>query len=176
MGILQQILGGPQGDRFANQTADFSRHDTDDFNKWSELVGSAPPDHVQEAYTQAARQVPAQDYNDHITPGVGGTNPLGGLGGGMLGTLAGHLLGGLGGGAAAGSIPGVKTTNPSEMSEQDVAALADYMRRNHPEQFGKVAAQVGQENPGMLQKLMGHKMLLLAAAGLAGKLLTDSKR
>jgi hypothetical protein len=175
MGMLEQILGGPQADRFAKQQADFSHHETEDFNKWNELVGSAPPDHVQEAYTQAAREVPHEEYRDHITPGVGGTNPLGGLGGGMLGTLAGRLLGGLGGNAN-GNIPGLSTANPSDMNENDVAVLADYMRRNHPEKFGQVAAEVQRENPSMLQKLMGHKMLLLAAAGLAGKLLTNPRR
>ncbi|MGI8904871.1 MAG: hypothetical protein ACR2IE_00065 [Candidatus Sumerlaeaceae bacterium] len=176
MGMFEQILGGPQGDRFQKQQADFSRPDTDDFNKWTELVGSAPPDKVEEAYTHAARQVPNDEYRDHVTPGVRNTNPLGELGGGMLGTLAGRLLGGLGGGVTSGSIPGMRTTKPEQMSEHDVAVLADYMRRNHPEQFGKVAADVGRENPGMLQKLMGNKMLLLAAAGLAGKLLTDPRR
>jgi len=176
MSILEQILGGQQGERFTQQKADFSSHQTDDFSKWNDLVGSAPPDHVEEAYTHAARQVPHEEYRDHVTPGVGGTNPLGDLGGGMLGTLAGRLLGGLSGNASPGSIPGVRTTNPSEMSEHDVATLADYMRRNHPEQFGKVAAEVGRENPSMLQKLMGNKMLLLAAAGLAGKMLTNPRR
>lgn len=176
MNMLEQLLGGGQRERFVDQKADFDRDDTDDFNKWNELVGSAPPEQVQEAYTHAARQVPHEEYNEHVTPGARGTNPLGELGGGMLGGLAGKLLGGLGGGGSTAAVPGLRTTEPGKMSEHDVAVLADYMRRNHPEQFGKVAAEVGRENPSMLQKLMGNKMLLLAAAGLAGKLLTNPKR
>ena len=41
----------------------------------------------------AARRVDPQEYYEHITPGVRGTDPLGALGGGTLSTLASLLLG-----------------------------------------------------------------------------------
>jgi hypothetical protein len=57
-----------------------------------------------------------------------------------------------------------------------VASLADYPRQHHPEAFGRAAAQLGREEPGLLQQLLGHKLLLMAAAGLAGKFLPDRTR
>jgi hypothetical protein len=62
------------------------------------------------------------------------------------------------------------------MSPQEVASLANYLQQYHPEAFGRAAAQVGQQEPGLLQRLLGHKVLMLAAAGLAAKFLADRAR
>ncbi len=62
------------------------------------------------------------------------------------------------------------------MSPPEVASLADYLRQHHPEAFGRAAAQLGREEPGLLQQLLGNKLLLHAAAGLAGTFLADRTR
>jgi hypothetical protein len=62
------------------------------------------------------------------------------------------------------------------MSPSEVASLADYLRQYHPDAFGRAAAQVGREEPGLLPQLLGHKFLLHAAAGLAGTFLADRTR
>ena len=145
------------------------------------MIGAAPPRDAEEAFTTAAREVDSQEYADHITPGVRGTDPLGGLGRGALGTLAGALLGQLssarGGGAdLTQMIPGLRTTDPNRMSPDEVASVANYMRRQDPEAFGRAAQQVGRQEPGLLQQLLGNKALMLAGAALAAKLMTDRSR
>jgi hypothetical protein len=72
-------------------------------------------------------------------------------------------------------VPGLHTDDPQRMSLQEVAGLADYLRQHHPEAFGR-AAQLGREEPGLLQQLLGNKFLLMAAAGLAGTFLADRTR
>ncbi|HEX2035750.1 MAG TPA: hypothetical protein VHS99_16355 [Chloroflexota bacterium] len=123
-----------------------------------------------------------QEYSEHIMPGVRGTDPLGALGGGALGTLASRLLGSLTGGGGGEidqlrqRVPGLHTADPQRMSPQEVAGLADYLRQHHPEAFGRAGAQLGREEPGLLQQLLGNKFLLMAAAGLAGTFLGDRGR
>jgi len=183
MGLLDQIIGTLGGqepvERLAREEADFDDPQSPDFAHWNELMGAAPPEEVQDAMAQAARRVDPQEYYEHITPGVRGTDPLGALGGGALGTLASRLLGSLTGGDGANldqlqqRVPGLHTADPQQMSPQEVAGLADYLRQHHPEAFGRAAAQVGREEPGLLQQLVGNKFLLMAAAGLAGKFLAD---
>jgi hypothetical protein len=70
----------------------------------------------------------------------------------------------------------VQRVDPQQMSPQEVASLANYLRQYHPEAFSRAAAQVGQQKPGLLQRLLGHKVLMLAAAGLAAKFLADRAR
>jgi hypothetical protein len=130
----------------------------------------------------AARRVDPQEYYEHITPGVRGTDPLGALDGGTLSTLASRLLGSLTGGDGADPdqlrqrVSGLHTADPRRMSAQEVAGLGDCLRRHHPEAFGRAAAQLGREEPGPLEQLLGNKALMLAAAGLAAKFLGDRGR
>jgi hypothetical protein len=185
MSIFDQIagaLGGPQqaqqqAQRFANGQANLQDPNSQDFQNWSQMVGSAPPQVTQQAFTQAAQQVNPQEYQQHITPGVGGTNPLGGLGQGALGMIAGTLMNNLGGSGGPsgilGMIPGLQATNPQQMGPQDVAQLASYMQQNHPQAFGQAAAQIGQQQPDLLHSLLGNKALMLAAAGIGAKVLQD---
>jgi hypothetical protein len=166
----------------AREEADFNDPQSPDFAHWKELVGAAPPEEVQDAMAHAARRVDAQEYYEHITPGVRGTDPLGAQGGDALGTLASHSLGSLTGGDDAypdhlrQQVPGLHTADPQRMSPQEVASLADYPRQHHPDAFGRAAAQVGREEPWLLPQLLGHKFLLMVAAGLAGTFLTDRTR
>jgi hypothetical protein len=186
MGLLDQIIGKLGGqepvERLAREEADFDDPQSPDFAHWTELMGAAPPEAVQDAMAQAARRVDPQEYYEHITPGVRGTDPLGALRGGALGTLASRLLSSLTGGDDADPdqlqqrVPGLHMAAPQRMSPQEVAGLADYLRQHHPEAFGRAAAQLGREEPGLLQQLLGHKFLLMAAAGLAGTFLADRTR
>jgi len=185
MSIFEQIagaLGGPQqaqqqAQRFANGQANFQNPNSPDFQNWSQMVGSAPPQVTQQAFTQAAQQVDPQEYQQHIMPGVGGTDPLGGLGQGALSTIAGTLVNNLGGSGGAsgllGMIPGLQTPNPQQMGPQDVASVASYMQQNHPQAFGQAAAQIGQQQPDLLHSLLGNKALMVAAAGIGAKILQD---
>jgi hypothetical protein len=186
MGWLDQLtdmLGGRQSvERFAREQANFEDPQSPDFQRWNQLVGAAPPEDVREAMTYAAQRVDSQEYYEHITPGVRGTDPLGELSGGALGRLASGLLGNLMGRSAADArqlaqqAPGLHTTDPQQMSPQEVASLANYLRQHHPEAFGRAAAELGQQEPGLLQRLLGNKALMLAAAGLAAKFLADRAR
>ena len=181
MGLLDQIIGKLGGqepvERLAREEANFDDPQSPDFAHWNDLVGAAPPEEVQDAMAQAARRVDPQEYSEHITPGVRGTDPLGTLGGGALGMLASRLLGSLTGGVEPSQllqqVPGLHTADPQRMSPQEVAGLADYLRQHHPEAFGRAAAQLGREELGPLQQLLGNKFLLMAAAGLVGKFLAD---
>jgi hypothetical protein len=186
MGLLDQIIGTLGGqepvERLAREEANFDDPQSPDYAHWNELVGAAPPEEVQDAMTRAAQRVDPQEYYAHITPGVRGTDPLGALGSGALGTLASRLLGSLTGGDRVDpdqlrqQVPELHTADPQQMSPQEVARLADYLRQHHPEAFGRAAAQLGREEPGLLQQLLGNKFLLMAAAGLAGKFLADRTR
>src|SRR5918911_1315953 len=160
MGLLDHItglLGGREPlERLAQGQANFEDAQSPDFEHWNQLVGAAPPEEVHEAMAHAAQRVDPQEYYEHITPGVRGTDPLGGLGGGALGRLAGHLLGNLTGSGGVDArqllqqIPGLHTTDPQQMSPQEVASVANYMRQYHPEAFGRAAAELGRQEPGLL--------------------------
>ena len=73
-------------------------------------------------------------------------------------------------------IPGLRTTDPNRMSPDEVASVANYMRRQGPEAFGRAAQQVGRQEPGLLQQLLGNKALMLAGAALAAKVMADRSR
>lgn len=165
----------------------------DDQQNIGQLMGSVPQDAFQQHATNALSQVDPQEYQNHVTPGVGGTNPLGSLGKGMLGSLAGSLIGNMvggqmgggmgslagslagsmmGGQAAQGGIGGLANmlglnhTDPQQMDENDVARLAAHAQQNNPGALAATAAQY-QNQPNVLQSLLGNKALLLAGAGLA---------
>ncbi|MFN8483262.1 MAG: hypothetical protein U0768_09505 [Anaerolineae bacterium] len=61
------------------------------------------------------------------------------------------------------------------MTPQQMAALAQWMQQNHPEALGQVAAE-NQNNPDLLQSLLGNKLLMLAVAGLGAKYLADRSK
>jgi hypothetical protein len=53
------------------------------------------------------------------------------------------------------------------MNSNDVAKVARYTQENHPEAFGKAAAEIGQQQPGLLHSFLGKSAMALAAAALA---------
>jgi hypothetical protein len=202
---LGGLLGGHEHiERLANGQGNFDDPNSPDHQRFGQMLGHADPQDLQAAVTNAAGQVDPQEYANHVTPGVGGTDPLGSVGRGGLSTIAGALLGSitghgapgasqsgggmlsglLGGGGGGGGglgglmnmIPGLRTTDPNQMDSSQVAALADYARRNHPEAFGRAAAQIGQQDPGLLHKLLGNKFMMATAAGLAMKFLSGRGR
>jgi hypothetical protein len=224
---LGGMLGNDQNvQRMANGQANFNDPNSPDHDHLDKMLSHASPDELQSAIGQATQQSNPDEFADHVTPGVNGTNPLGDVGKGGLSTIAnalvsqltgggsgapgggqgllGGLLGGGGGGGggggilssilgggggggifgggnagnaapAGGAIPGVRTLDPNQMDESQVAALAEWMRRNHPEAFNRAATQIGQQNPSLLSKLLNNKMLMIAAAGLAAKIFMNRR-
>ena len=169
-GDMQQVLG-----RFMGGGGNFNDPHSQDHQHFGQMMGHASDDDLSSAFSHAARGVDANEYRQHVTPGAGGTDPLGALGGGGLATVASALLGQMGGGGGGGlssllgRIPGLTHTDPKQMNPNEVAALADYTRQHHPDAFGRAAAQVGRQDPGMLQQLLGNKAMMAAAAAMASK-------
>ena len=187
MGLLDQLGGmlGGGGDpkdvlgRMMGGGANFDDHQSGDRDAFHRMTQHASDDDLASTFSHAARGMDGQSYRDHVTPGVGGTDPLGNLGGGGLGAIAGALLGNLGGGSGGGNlaglmgkIPGLSHTDPNRMSSHEVAALADYTREHHPNAFGRAAAQVGRKDPSLLQSLLGNPAMMSAAATLASKFMS----
>ena len=187
MGLLDQ-LGGMLGGGDAQQAlgrlmgGNANLHDphSQDRTAFHGMVGQASEEDLSSTFSHTARNMDGAAYRDHVTPGAGGTDPLGSVGQGGLGAIAGALLGNLGGGnsggggigSVLGKIPGLGQTDPNQMSSHDVAALADYTRQHHPDAFGRAAAQVGRKDPNLLQSLLGNPAMMSAAATLASKFMS----
>jgi hypothetical protein len=149
-----------------------------DFQDWNQMVGSAPPEKFGRAAFDSVRKVDPRDYYEHTQPGVGGTDPFGSLGGGLLGQVAGSLLGNLfNRGLDQQQVmrdAGVQQLDPNRMSPGDLAQLAQWAQRNHPQAFGYTASQY-QNQPNVLQALLGNKALMgmltqLGSAYVANKM------
>jgi hypothetical protein len=183
-------------ERLAGNTMDPAQ--ANDERDMGQLLGGVPQEHFQQQTANALSQIDPQEYADHVTPGVGGTNPLGSLGKGMLGSLAGSLVGNMLGnqmgggmgsmvGSLAGSLAGgqmaqggigglasmlgLSHTDPQEMNEEDVAKLAAHAQQNNPGALAATAAQY-QDRPDVLRSILGNKALLAAGAGLAAGVLS----
>jgi hypothetical protein len=194
MGLLDQLggmLGGGGGGnvgdllgRIAGGGGNVHDPHSDDARGFHQMVSGADPNDLRSLFSQAAKGVDPQEYRDHVTPGVNGTDPLGSLGQGPLGMVAGalvrHLTGGGTGGSGAsnllGMIPGLRQQDPGRMDPHDVAALADYARRNNPDAFGAAAAEVGRQQPSLLGQLLGNTAVRNAAMQLASKYLGGASR
>jgi hypothetical protein len=141
-----------------------------------QVLGSVSAQQLGGAVTQAVQQVPAEEYAEHTDPGVGGTDPFGALGGGQLASLAATILSAL---AAKGvsksevaQQTGTGPINPSEITPEQMAAIAQWVQQNHPEVLGQ-AAQKYQQQPDILHSLLGNKALMAAAAVLGAKYMAD---
>lgn len=174
MSLLSQIgslLGGEDAQRLASGQGNFQSPDSPDVQRVQEMLGKLTPQQQQQVFSQAAQQMNPQDYAAHIDPNAGSASPLSNIGSGGLRTIASTLLQHLGGGGVAGSllsrIPGLQTTDPSQMDQSQVAALARYTQQNHPELFGRAAAQIGQQQPDLLHSFLGKAGLAIGAAALA---------
>src|SRR5215471_6300409 len=163
MGLLQELeqaLGSDNLKRLQAGQGNFEDKDSPDQNIFQQMIKKFDPKQLQDAFGRAAQKVDSEEYADHVTPGVGGTNPLGEVGKNDLGKIATSLLNRLKeAGAAVGSnqsaVPGVKTTDPKQMSPDEVASMASYAQQNHPEAFGKAATDIGQQQPALLNSFLG---------------------
>jgi len=175
MGLLQDIadaVGSNRVQQMADGEGEFEKDDSPDQATLQELLKKIDPNQLQQILGQATRRIDPQEYSDHVTPGVNNTDPLGQLKGGGLAAIAGALLNQL---KQAGAnvaqqpqqIPGVQRTDPREMDADDVAAVARYTQQEHPEAFGKAAADIGQKEPGLLNSFLGKAAMAAAAAALA---------
>jgi hypothetical protein len=168
---LGSLFSEHDAQRMASGQGDYQSPDSSDSQRMASMVTQAQPQQLKQIFSTAAQQMDPQDYANHITPGVGGTNPLGSLGAGGLGAIASMLMQHL---KAAGptatppsQIPGVQTNDPSQMNADQVAALAKYIQQNHPNVFGSAAAQIGQQQPALLHSFLGKAGLAIGAAALA---------
>lgn len=162
--LLQRLAGGP------------SNLQQNDYNDWNQMVGAAPKDQFGRAAYSAIQQVDPQEYADHITPGVGGTDPLGMLNQGQRSGLASTILGELTrrgmGHQDVAQAAGLGSLNPNNMSPTDLAGLLQYTQQNQPKVYGRVAAQY-QDQPDMLHSLLGNKALMGLVTGIGGSLLMN---
>jgi len=150
-----------------------------DYQSWNQNVGSVPQPQFTHAATQAFQQVNPQDYYGHTQPGVAGTDPFGSLPQPQQQGLAQTLLNALFNRGvnqqqvAQGA--GINNFDPSRMSPQELASLAQWMQQNHPEALGQAAAQY-QNQPDILSSLMGNKALLALGATLGAAFLANRNR
>ena len=162
--VLQRLAGGP------------SNLQKDDYDTWNEMVGSAPKEKFGRTVYDSIRQVDPDEYYEHVTPGLGGTDPLGSLRpeqrGGLLETIFGELT-------RRGVSPqeeirnaGIGSLNPNNVSPNDLAGLLGHLQRDNPKVYGRVAAEY-QDQPDVLQSLLGNKALMGLVTGIGGKLIMD---
>ncbi len=160
-------------DRLAAGPGQLQQHD---YDNWTERDGAAPPDRFGRAAYDSVRQVDPQEYYRHTQPGVDGTDPFGALPQNQRGGLIGSLLSNLfNRGLVQQDVmrgAGLGTLDPNRMSSAEIAALAQWAQRNQPQAFGYTAAQY-RDQPDLLSSLLGNKALMMMAAGLGAKLLSD---
>ncbi len=175
MGLLQEISDAIGSDKFkqiADGEGNFDQQASPDQATLQDWIKRIDPKQLQDVFAQATQRIDPQEYSDHVTPGVNETDPLGKLKAGGLGAIAGILLShlkqaGVSAATQPTQIPGVQNADPKQMDSDDVAAMARYIQQNHPEAFGKAAAQIGQEQPGLLHSFLGKAAMALTAAVLA---------
>lgn len=176
MSLLQSIesmIGGGDLQRMSAGQANFQDPNSPDHQNLQNLMGNANPSQLQQSFGSAAQQMNPQEYANHVNNGSTGIGGFGSLSGGGLSTIAsaliGHLMGGGGYNASSllSRIPGLGTTDPNQMNASQVGQLAQFTQQNHPDLFGRAAAQVGQQQPGLLNSFLGKAGLAIGAAALA---------
>jgi hypothetical protein len=186
MGLLQDIatsIGGDHLIRLSTGQANFEDPNSPDQHRLQEMIKNIDPNHLQKIFAKTAEKVHPHEYSNHVTPGVGGTNPLGELNSGALGSIAAALVNRLknvGSGSGANDspldkVPGLRTTDPTQMKADDVAAVARYTQQNHPEVFGQAATEIAQKEPALLQSFLGKAGLRLGVAALASHLIKTNR-
>jgi len=144
-------------------------------NDLNQAVGQATPEQFGRAVFGAITQVPPEQYQQHVTPGAGGTDPIGQLPQAQRSDLASTVLNVLGNrGVDLNSIAqsaGLGTLDPRKMSPNDVAALLQWTQQNHPQAFGYTAAQY-QNQPNILQALLSNPALISTVMTLGSQFLS----
>jgi hypothetical protein len=178
MGVLQDIaatIGTSDLQRLSDGKAKFDSPDSADVQRLHDMIKNFDPKKLQQVFAKIAEQTNPKEYSDHVTPGVGGTNPLGELSSGALGSVAGILvdqLRKLGGGRNApdsplDQVPDLQTKDPQKMDAHDVAKVARYTQENHPGAFGQAATEIAHKQPAALSSFWGKAAMALGAAALA---------
>jgi len=172
MGFLSDIgsmLNGQDAQRMAAGEGQFQDPSSPDMQRMQAMVNNADPQQLQQIFSQVAQRMNPQEYGQHMS--AGGQSPLSGIGGGGLTAIASTLMQHLQGSGVAGNllskIPGLSTTDPQQMDQNQVAALARYTQQNHPDIFGRAATQIGQNHPDLLHSFLGKAGLAIGAAALA---------
>jgi len=187
MGLLQEItdsVGSENLKRFAAGNANLDDPNSTDFQHLQQMIKNIDPDQLQQLLAKATQKVDPDEYSDHVTPGAGGTNPLGNLSTASLGTIASVLVNALKKSAPSGGagespieeVPGLQTTDPKEMDASDVASVAKYAQANHPEAFGQAATQIAQKQPALLHSFLGKAALAVGVAALASHFIKPDRR
>ncbi len=187
MGTLQDIsaaIGGDDLKRLSAGQANFDDSNSPDLQRLQEMIKNIDPNQLQQIFAKTAEKVDPQAYSDHVTPDVGGTNPLGKLGAGALAAVAAVLvnrLKNLGSDTGAkdsplDQVPGLQTKDPAKMKPDDVAAVARYTQENHPGAFGDAATQIAQQQPNALHGFLGKAALAIGAAALASHFIKMDRR
>ena len=179
---LESALGGSgpqQVQQMAAGQGDFSTPASPDHAGLATMMQHAPQGALSQIFGQVAGGMNPQAYAQHVNP-AGGSSPLSGLESAGLSMVAGALMsklagGGVSGGSLLSAIPGLGTTEPSQMNAGQVAQVAQYAQQNHPGLFGQAAAQVGQQQPGLLGTLMGHAGVSQGAMALASHFLSQGR-
>jgi hypothetical protein len=172
---LQNMIGGADLQRLAGGQGNFGDPNSGDHQHLQQMMSGMDASSLEQLFGQAAGQMDSRQYADHVTPGVGGTNPLGSLGSGGLSTVASMLMnhlmhsGGYSSNSLLSKIPGLNTTDPQQMDANQVAAVASYTQQNHPNLFAKIAAMLGKQNPNLLQSFLGSGGMQAIAQRLAGQ-------
>lgn len=87
MGLLQEIsdvIGSDKLKQLANGEGNFNEQSSPDQSTLQDLIKRIDPQQLQKIFGQAAQQIDPHEYADHVTPGVGDTDPLGQLKAGGL--------------------------------------------------------------------------------------------
>lgn len=187
MGLLQEItdaIGSQNLQRLADGNGNFDDPNSPDMQHLQQMIKNLDPAQLQQLLARAAQKVDPQDYSDHVTPGVGGTNPFGKLPAASLGSIAAVLVNSLkktasDGGASESpleEVPDLQTTDPKEMDASDVAAVARYAQANHPDAFGQAATQIAQRQPALLHSFLGKAALAVGVAALASHFIKPDRR
>jgi hypothetical protein len=147
-----------------------------DYQDWNQMVGAAPAERFGRATYDAIRQVEPEEYYRHTQPGVGGTDPFGALAPQQQTGLAQSILGELFrrgiGQQEISRGAGLENLDPGHMSAQDLASLTQWVQRDQPKVFGRVAAEY-QDQPDILSSLLGNKALMGALMSIGAKIATD---
>jgi hypothetical protein len=187
MGLLQDIAASISGDdlkRLSAGQANFDDPNSNDLQKLQDLIKNIDPTKLQQIFAQTAKTIDPQEYSNHVTPGVGGTNPLGSLSTAALGSIAAALVNRLknagpsggSGGSPLDKVPGLQNTDPAKMNPGDVAAVARYTQQNHPDAFGQAATQIAQQQPALLHSFLGKAALAVGVAALASHFVKMGRR
>ena len=154
--------------QLANGEGNFEQQGSPDQGTLQQLLKKIDPQTLQKILGQVSQQVDSREYSDHVTPGVGNTNPLGNLGAGGLATIAAVLLNHLKqAGAQPTQIPGVKQLIRTRWMPTMWRRLPNTRRRTILTCLAKRRLRSVKQKPDLLHSFIGKAGMALAAAALA---------